>query len=101
MIDMLQARGADSAFLHILRTAMGTAIIMNPRVRQATGHVPTFTDPMIDSKNCKHRFRADHIEGDICPDCGAKGQFTEARPFNLIFSTHVGPVEESANLGYL
>jgi glycyl-tRNA synthetase len=77
------------------------AIIMNPRVWEASGHVATFTDPMVDCKNCKHRFRADHLEGDVCPDCGAKGQFTEARPFNLMFKTHVGPVEESANEAYL
>ncbi len=77
------------------------SIIMNPRVWEASGHVATFTDPMIDCRNCKHRFRADHIESDVCPDCGAVGQFTEARPFNLMFKTYVGPVEESANLVYL
>ena len=49
------------------------SIIMNPRVWEASGHVATFTDPMVDCKNCKHRFRADHLEGDVCPDCGAQG----------------------------
>jgi glycyl-tRNA synthetase len=77
------------------------SIIMNPRVWEASGHVAVFTDPMIDCKNCKHRFRADHIDSDVCPDCGAKGQFTEARPFNLMFKTFVGPVEDSANEVYL
>ncbi|HEX5370441.1 MAG TPA: glycine--tRNA ligase [Dehalococcoidia bacterium] len=77
------------------------SIIMNPRVWEASGHVATFTDPMVDCKNCKHRFRADHIESDVCPDCGAVGQFTEARPFNLMFKTYVGPVEDSANQVYL
>ena len=77
------------------------AIIMNPRVWEASGHVATFTDPMVDCKNCKHRFRADHLESDVCPDCGAKGEFTEARPFNLMFKTFVGPVEDSANEVYL
>ncbi|MDP9468453.1 MAG: glycine--tRNA ligase, partial [Chloroflexota bacterium] len=72
-----------------------------PRVWEASGHVATFTDPMVDCKSCKHRFRADHIEGDVCPDCGAKGSFTEARAFNLMFKTHVGPVEESASTAYL
>ncbi len=72
------------------------AIIMNPRVWEASGHVATFTDPMVDCKNCKKRFRADHLEGDACPECGAKGQFTEARPFNLMFQTYVGPVVEDA-----
>ena len=77
------------------------SIIMNPKVWEASGHVATFTDPMVDCKNCKHRFRADHLEGDVCPDCGAKGQFTEARPFNLMFKTFVGPVEDTANEVYL
>ncbi len=77
------------------------SIIMNPRVWQASGHVDVFTDPMIDCKNCKHRFRADHIDSDVCPDCGAQGQFTEVRPFNLMFKTFVGPVEESAAQVYL
>jgi len=77
------------------------AIIMNPRVWEASGHVAVFTDPMVDCKSCKHRFRADHLDSDVCPDCGAKGQFTEARPFNLMFKTFVGPVDESANQVYL
>ncbi|MGE0058442.1 MAG: glycine--tRNA ligase [Dehalococcoidia bacterium] len=77
------------------------AIVMNPRVWEASGHVATFTDPMVDCKNCKHRFRADHLVGDVCPDCGAKGEFTEARPFNLMFKTFVGPVEDTANEVYL
>src|SRR5918992_3303580 len=77
------------------------AIIMNPRVWEASGHVATFTDPMVDCKNCKKRFRADHLESDVCPECGARGQFTEARPFNLMFKTFVGPVEDSANEVYL
>ena len=77
------------------------SIIMNPKVWEASGHVATFTDPMVDCRNCKHRFRADHLESDVCPDCGAKGQFTEARPFNLMFKTYVGPVEESASEVYL
>ncbi len=77
------------------------AIIMNPRVWEASGHVATFSDPMVDCKNCKHRFRADHLDGDACPDCGAVGQFTEARRFNLMFKTFVGPVEDDASLVYL
>jgi glycyl-tRNA synthetase len=77
------------------------AIIMNPKVWEASGHVATFTDPMVDCRNCKKRFRADHLEGDVCPECGARGQFTEARPFNLMFKTFVGPVEEDASLAYL
>ncbi|HEY7467599.1 MAG TPA: glycine--tRNA ligase [Dehalococcoidia bacterium] len=77
------------------------SIIMNPKVWEASGHVAVFADPMVDCKNCKHRFRADHLTSDVCPDCGAKGQFTEARPFNLMFRTFVGPIEESASEVYL
>jgi glycyl-tRNA synthetase len=77
------------------------SIIMNPKVWEASGHVAVFADPMVDCKNCKHRFRADHLTSDVCPDCSAKGQFTEARPFNLMFKTYVGPVEDSANEVYL
>jgi len=77
------------------------AIIMNPRVWEASGHLATFTDPMVDCRNCKRRFRADHVESDVCPECGARGQFTEARPFNLMFKTYVGPVEDSASEVYL
>ncbi len=77
-----------------------TSIIMNPRVWEASGHVATFTDPMVDCKVCKHRFRADHV-GEQCPECGAIGQFTEARMFNLMFRTFVGPVEDDASKVYL
>jgi glycyl-tRNA synthetase len=77
------------------------SLIMNPRVWEASGHVATFTDPMVDCRNCKKRFRADHIEGNVCPECGAIGHFTEARPFNLMFKTYVGPVEDSASVAYL
>ncbi len=80
---------------------LDAAILMHPRTWEASGHVGHFTDPMVDCKNCQHRFRADHLEGDICPDCGAKGSFTEARMFNLMFKTFVGPVEEDAAQVYL
>jgi glycyl-tRNA synthetase len=75
--------------------------IMNPAVWVASGHVATFADPMVDCRSCKKRFRADHLESDICPECGAKGQFTEARNFNLMFKTFVGPVEDEASMVYL
>jgi len=77
------------------------SIIMNSKVWEASGHVAVFTDPMVDCKSCQHRFRADHLTSDVCPDCGAKGQLTEARPFNLMFKTFVGPVEETASQVYL
>jgi len=84
---------------------LDAAVIMNPRVWEASGHVAGFSDPMVDCRNCKHRFRADDLKGPpaeiACPDCGAKGTLTQARQFNLMFSTQVGPVAESASVAYL
>ncbi len=78
---------------------LDAAILMHPRVWEASGHVAGFSDPMVDCKSCKQRFRADHLEGDKCPACG--GELTEARQFNLMFKTHMGPVEDSAAVVYL
>lgn len=77
------------------------AIIMNPLVWQASGHVDTFTDPLVECRNCHHRFRADQLSSDACPNCGMRGTMTEPRQFNLLFKTHVGPVEEDAAVAYL
>ena len=93
-----------------------TAIIMNPRVWQASGHVDTFADPMVDCKSCKRRFRADELverkhepesvhghavdtTGVRCPECG--GELTEPRMFNLMFKTFIGPVADDASVAYL
>ena len=78
-----------------------TAIIQSPRVWEASGHVQNFHDPMVDCRACKGRFREDHLEGPACPTCGATDSFTEAREFNLMFRTHVGPVEDAAAAAYL
>ena len=75
------------------------SILMNPKVWEASGHVENFSDPLVDCKRCKHRFKADSLEGDKCPDCS--GELTEPRTFNLMFKTFVGPVEDSANAVYL
>lgn len=81
---------------------MDCAIIMHPRVWEASGHVAGFHDPLVDCRVCKHRFRADHLENlEQCPDCGSKGSLTEPRQFNLMFKTQVGPVEDSASIAYL
>jgi glycyl-tRNA synthetase len=84
---------------------LDAAIIMNPRVWEASGHVAGFSDPMVDCRNCKLRFRADDLKGPpsetACPNCGSKGTLTEPRQFNLMFQTHVGPMEESASVAYL
>ena len=79
---------------------LDASILMAPRVWEASGHVESFTDPLVDCKKCKHRFRADMVgEDQRCPDCG--GELTEVRQFNLMFKTHMGPVEDSANVVYL
>ena len=93
------------------------SILMNPKVWEASGHLKNFTDPLVDCKKCKKRFRADHLLEassiepgydkeepldlkDInCPDCG--GELTDTRHFNLMFKTFIGPVEDSASVAYL
>jgi glycyl-tRNA synthetase len=81
---------------------LDAAILMAPKVWEASGHVATFTDPLVDCRNCKERFRADQLpDSGACPNCGAKDTFTEARNFNLMFKTHVGPVEDDASVAYL
>jgi glycyl-tRNA synthetase len=78
---------------------LDSAILMSPMVWQASGHITEFTDPLVDCKECKRRFRADQIEDGRCPECG--GELTEVRRFNLMFKTFVGPVEDEASVAYL
>lgn len=90
---------------------LDASILMHPRVWEASGHVEHFSDPMVDCKECKGRFRADTIEDSDCGNKGFKGRkaakcleegkFTEARSFNLMFKTYVGPLEESSNIVFL
>jgi len=81
---------------------LDSAILMAPKVWEASGHLATFTDPLVDCRNCKERFRADQLpESGACPNCGVKDSFTEARNFNLMFKTYVGPVEDDASVAYL
>ena len=81
---------------------LDASILMHPRTWEASGHVEGFSDPMVDCKECKSRFREDHIDTSAaCPKCGAKESFTEAREFNLMFETHIGPNKESANSIFL
>lgn len=113
-------------FVHESPTNVGidAAILMNPKVWMATGHVSTFNDPLIDCKYCKSRFRADqlieeqfkdvdvngmtqedmnkfiHEHNLVCPTCG-KSSFTDIRQFNMMFKTHIGVTEDSANEVYL
>jgi glycyl-tRNA synthetase len=86
---------------------LDATIIMHPNIWKASGHVDTFTDPMVDCKTCKGRFRADQISEIPCPQKPSKmvsechGEKTEARKFNLMFKTYVGPVESEDNVAYL
>ncbi|MBT8382405.1 MAG: glycine--tRNA ligase [Ignavibacteria bacterium] len=87
------------------------SILMHPRVWEASGHVENFTDPMVDCKECKARFRADQLEDAMCGSkaykgrkaikCKEEGKFPEARQFNLMFKSFIGPVEDSGAVVYL
>ena len=80
---------------------MDAAIFMNSKVWEASGHVQEFHDPLVDCKNCKARYRVDHVDLEkACPACGIK-DWTEPRQFNLMLKTHYGPSEESASIIYL
>jgi glycyl-tRNA synthetase len=87
---------------------LDSAIILNPKVWVASGHVGTFSDPLVDCRTCKNRYRADHIADSACgrkpskhpgetPDC----DLTEAREFNLMFETSIGSVRDEASIAYL
>lgn len=90
---------------------LDAAILMHPKVWKASGHVDGFSDPLVDCKKCKARFRADQMDGMLCASkefkgrslekCQADGLLTEPRQFNLMFKTHMGPVEDSGSIVYL
>ncbi len=87
---------------------LDAAILMHPRVWEASGHVENFTDPLVDCKTCKGRFRADKLDMVPCPKKPSKHpgehhecELTEPRLFNLMFKTFMGPVEEDASVVYL
>ena len=95
---------------------LDTTIIQNSALWRASGHVDTFVDPMVDCKNCKHRFRADELAGfetrDLakynielaklaCPNCGKVGAFTPVKQFEMMFKTSVGPTEDASAITYL
>jgi glycyl-tRNA synthetase len=118
--------------VHLRRDVLGleAAVLMHPRVWEASGHLERFTDPMVDCRACKHRFRADKLEEQpwvhycpakkdnkfevpagepcrhcgarrtLCPECG-KGELTEPRQFNMMLKTFLGPVEDEAAVTYL
>jgi len=75
-------------------------ILMHPNVWKASGHLKSFTDSLIECKNCHLRYREDQLEKKECPNCGKK-EFTDSKQFNLMFKTYLGPIEDEANLTYL
>ena len=78
---------------------LDSAILMRPEVWRASGHVAGFHDPLVECRECRRRFREDHVETDGCPNCG--GELGEARQFNLMFKTSIGPAEDSSSEAYL
>jgi len=93
---------------------LDSSVILNPKTWEASGHVEVFTDPLVECLSCHHRFRADHLKstapdpdggagapaGYKCPDCG-NAKFTDPRNFNLMFKTHIGPVEDENSMVWL
>ena len=81
---------------------LDAAILSPPAIWEASGHLQNFTDPLVDCRNCRERFRLDKLDDpNECPNCHAQGSFTEARHFNLMFKTYAGPVEGTGAEVYL
>ena len=78
---------------------LDASIIMNPKVWEASGHLESFSDPLAECKKCHHRFRADKIKENKCPDCG--GELTKAKKFNLMVETYLGVIEDEKQKTYL
>ena len=87
-------------FVHFRDDMVGidAALIMNPKVWEASGHLENFSDPLVECKKCHHRFRKDTLEKDECPDC--KGELMEPKQFNLMLKTFLGPTEDSSAIVY-
>ncbi|MCD6097799.1 glycine--tRNA ligase [bacterium] len=85
--------------LHPNIIGFDSAILMHPDVWRASGHLENFTDPLVECKKCHHRFKQDTLTSPVCPDCG--GELTKPRLFNLMFKTHIGPIEDEASTIYL
>jgi glycyl-tRNA synthetase len=89
---------------------LDAAILMHPKVWEASGHVAEFTDPLVECRNCHRRYRVDILLAETgaselpaaqCPSCGKTGEWTEPRNFNLMFKTFMGPAEDNAAVVYL
>ncbi len=76
------------------------ALVMNPKVWEASGHVGGFADPLVECKKCKRRFRADHLANkEKCPEC--EGELGEEKQFNMMFKTNVGASQDESSVSYL
>ena len=81
---------------------LDSSVILAPQVWVASGHLASFTDPLVECTECHNRFRQDKLaEPDLCPSCGKRGTFTEPKQFNLMLKTFLGPVEDSGSVAYL
>jgi len=79
---------------------LDSAVILNPKAWEASGHTGSgFADPLRECKKCHHRFRAENLKEDNCPDCG--GELTEEQKFNILVKTFIGPVEDKSTQAYL
>ena len=78
---------------------LDSAILMHPKIWEASGHVENFSDPLVECRSCNRRYRSDQLETEKCPECG--GEFTEPRRFNLMFRTFMGPVEDTSHEVFL
>jgi glycyl-tRNA synthetase len=110
-LGVLMSRNVKDAWwremVQLRREVVGldAAVLSRPRIWEASGHLGNFADPLVDCRTCKQRWREDHLptteDGKPqCPNCGGT-DFTEARPFNLMFKTFVGPVEDESAVAYL
>ena len=110
-LGVLMARNVKEAWwrsmVQLRREVVGldAAVLSSPRIWEASGHLKNFTDPLVDCRSCKQRWRADQLPTDaqgrlVCPNCSST-DITEARPFNLMFKTYAGPVESDATVAYL
>jgi glycyl-tRNA synthetase len=79
---------------------LDASILTHPEVLKYSGHEDTFSDPLVDCKSCKSRWKSDQIDDQKCPSCGSR-DLTEPRPFNLMFKTRVGPVDDGSSFAYL
>lgn len=98
--NLQQAWWREMTRRHDNIVGLDASILMRPEVWEASGHVDGFVDPLVDCKGCRTRFRADQIDATKpCPDCG--GELTSPRQFNLMFKTHMGPMEDTASQVYI